>query len=149
MRAPPARRPTPRAGASSLDHHRGRLDDGRGRHAAREPETLRRLARNHRHEPTALRHVKLNLGEQAFDLHFPDNAFEPVPRAERPVILAAHPLDLPGRDDAAVCGITLDADPPLPVPAPERVETDPKSSSGLPCGVRACHEAAPYCICIT
>src|SRR2546422_11038982 len=120
MRAAQARRPAPRARASSFDHARGRLDDrGRG-HAAREPETLRRLARDHRHEPTALRHVELDLGEQAFDLHFPDDALEAVPRTERPAILAAQPLDLPGGDDAPIPGGTLDAGPPPPGPATKR-----------------------------
>src|SRR5439155_15550278 len=149
MRAAQARRPAPRAGASSFDHDRGRLDDRGDGHAAREAETLRRLARDHRHEPAALRHVELDLSEQAFDLHVPDDALEAVPGAERPAILAPQPLDLPGGDDAPIRGVTLDADPPLPVPATERVEADPERPRGLTRSVRACHEAALYCICIT
>jgi len=70
------------------------------------------------------------------------DALEPVPRAERPAVVAAQALDLPRRNDAPVCGIALDADPPLPVPATERVEADSESAGSLTGGVRACHEAA-------
>jgi hypothetical protein len=72
-----------------------------------------------------------------------------VPGAEIPAFLAAQPLDLSGGDDAPIRGVTLDADPPLPVPAAERVEADPERARGLPRRVSACHEAARYCICIT
>ena len=63
--------------------------------------------------------------------------------------LAAQPLDLSGGDDAPIRGVTLDADPSLPVPATKRVEADPERACRLAGRVGACHEAARYCICIT
>src|SRR6186713_1773987 len=149
MQAAPALQPLPPVGASPLDHHRSRLDDrGRG-HARLEPETLCRLARDHCDEPSSPRHVELDLGEEALDLHLPDDALQAVAGAERLAIVAAQALDLPGRNDAPVGRVTLDADPSLPVPATKRVEADPECARRLAGRVGACHGAARYCICIT
>src|SRR4051812_43936984 len=149
MLAARALQPLSPGGASPLDHHRSRLDDrGRG-HTGLETETLRRLARDHCDEPRSLRHVELDLGEQALDLHLPDDALEAVGGAERLAVVPAQARDPPGRNDAPVGRVTLDADPSLPVPATKRVEADPERARRLAGRVSACHGAARYCICIT
>ena len=71
-----------------------------------------------------------------------DDALEAVPCAQRPALVATEALDLAGRNHAPVCGVALDADPPLPVPATERVEADSERARRLSGRVGASHEAA-------
>src|SRR5207302_7361472 len=118
-----------------LEHHRGRLDDRRRRRAGLETELVYRLARHDRDDAKRAR-VKLDLGEQALDLDLPDGAAEAVPGRELARLAPAQAGDLPGRDGAAVGGVSARADAAVPVPAPQGVDADPKRSRSFGGGVR-------------
>ena len=70
---------TPRAPAgSSLDHHRGRLDDAGRAHPRLQPKLIDRFARDDRDDPRRLGDVDLDFREQAIQLDRPDDATEAV-----------------------------------------------------------------------
>ena len=87
-------------------------------------------------------HVLNTLRQEAFDLHFANDALQPVARAERLLLAAAQAFHLASRNDAPVCRVALDADATLPVPAPQRVEADPERTRSLAGGVRPGHRVA-------
>src|SRR5581483_3757661 len=79
---------------SSLDHHRGRLDD-RGRALPRaQAELLGRLARDDRDDAGRLGDVELDLREQALDPHLAHDAAEVVAGARALAGFALQPGDL-------------------------------------------------------
>src|ERR1019366_5926357 len=69
----------------------------------------------------------LHLSHQTFDLHVSDDRVEAVARAQvSRARLAAKTVDLARRDDAPVALVAIGPDSALPVPAAERVDTDPE-----------------------
>src|SRR5436190_18938469 len=122
---------------SQLDHHRGRLDDGRGRHPGLEPELLDRVAGDDRDHAGGLGDVELDLGEQPLDLDLAHDAAKVIARAHLLAVGAAEARDPAGRHEPAVRRVALGADPAGPVPAAQRVQADPQGARGLGRGVIA------------
>src|SRR5207248_5116475 len=104
---------------------------------------LRRVSRDHRDEPRRLGHVELDLSEQPLDLDLANDPVKAVAGTERVRVAAAQPRDLLGGNGAAIRGVALDVYPPLPIPAPKRVERDPERPRRLARAVAASHDHDP------
>ena len=102
-------------------------------------ELLDRLARDHRDDPRRLGDVDLDPGEHAVELDLADDPAEAVAGGE---LLAAgrraQPLDLAGRDDAAVGGVALDDEWPC--------RSQRRSVSRLIPSARAASSAESVCL---
>ena len=100
------------------------------------PQLLERVAGDDGDDARRLGPGQLDLREEPLDAHLGDRAVQSVPRAHvLRACVAAQPLDLVEGDESPVRAVALGVDPPLAVPAAQRVDADPQLPGRLGCGV--------------